>query len=64
MGTWADTWADVRRSFADFPAVPLLVVVGFIASAAAVYVLDRHNVSWLEGLNVVLAVSASRRARV
>jgi uncharacterized membrane protein len=48
IGTWADTWADVRRSFADFLGVPLLTVLAFLMLAAGTYLLDRHTVGWLE----------------
>lgn len=48
IGTWKDTWADVRRSFADFLAVPSATVVGFLLLAVATYMLDRHTVAWLE----------------
>ena len=48
LGTWRDTWADVRRSFADFLAVPSATVLGFILLAVATYLLDRHAVAWAE----------------
>jgi uncharacterized membrane protein len=48
IGTWKDTWADVRRSFADFLAVPSVTVLGFILLAVGTYMLDRHTVAWLE----------------
>ena len=48
IGTWKDTWADVRRSFADFLAVPSATVLGFIVLAVATYMLDRHAIGWAE----------------
>ena len=48
VGTWRDTWADVRRSFADFLAVPSATVAAFLLLAVGTYLLDRHTVGWLE----------------
>lgn len=48
IGTWRNTWADVRRSFADFLAVPSVTVLGFVLLAIATYLADRHTVGWLE----------------
>lgn len=48
IGTWRDTWADVRRSFADFLAVPSATVFAFLLLAIATYLVDRHTVAWLE----------------
>lgn len=45
---WRDRWADVRRSFLDFLAMPTLTVVGFVALALGTYLLDRQPVSWVE----------------
>ncbi len=45
---WRDTWADVRRSFVDFLAVPTATVVGFLLLALAMYTLDRQPTTWIE----------------
>lgn len=45
---WHDRWADVRRSFVDFLAVPTATVIGFVLLALAVYLVDREPVSWIE----------------
>lgn len=45
---WRDRWADVRRSFLDFLAMPTLTVIGFVALALGTYLLDRQPVSWVE----------------
>lgn len=52
--TWFDTWADVRRAFADFVAVPGATVLGFIVLSLAMYLLDRHTVLWLEPTRTLL----------
>lgn len=45
---WRDTWADVRRSFIDFLAVPTATVVAFLLLALAMYTLDRQPTTWIE----------------
>lgn len=45
---WRDTWADVRRSFVDFLAVPTATVVVFLLLALAMYTLDRQPTTWVE----------------
>jgi uncharacterized membrane protein len=45
---WRDTWADVRRSFVDFLAVPTATVVAFLLLALAMYTLDRQPTTWIE----------------
>jgi uncharacterized membrane protein len=45
---WRDRWADIRRSFLDFLAVPALTVLGFVLLALGTYLLDRQPVSWVE----------------
>jgi uncharacterized membrane protein len=48
IGTWSDTWADVRRSFADFLGIPSITVLAFLLLAGGTYLLDRHTVDWIE----------------
>lgn len=45
---WRDRWADVRRSFLDFLAVPTLTVIGFVVLGLGTYLLDRQPVSCVE----------------
>lgn len=45
---WSDRWADVRRSFVDFLAVPTATVIAFVLLALATYLVDREPVSWIE----------------
>ncbi|HEX5973401.1 MAG TPA: DUF2254 family protein [Gemmatimonadaceae bacterium] len=45
---WRDRWADVRRSFLDFLAVPTLTVIAFVLLAVVTYLMDRQPVGWLE----------------
>jgi len=45
---WRDRWADIRRSFLDFLAVPTITVVGFVLLAIGTYLVDRQPVSWVE----------------
>ncbi len=53
---WRDTWADVRRSFVDFLAVPTATVVAFLLLALAMYTLDRQPTTWIEPLRQFLRV--------
>lgn len=54
VNTWTDTWADVRRSFEDFLAVPAVTVGAFLLLAAGTYTLDRNAVGPLEPLREFL----------
>lgn len=51
---WADTWADVRRGFADFLAVPALTILGFLLLAVGTYALDRNAAGWLAPVHELL----------
>jgi uncharacterized membrane protein len=53
---WRDTWADIRRSFVDFLAVPTATVVVFLLLALAMYTLDREPTTWIEPLRQFLRV--------
>lgn len=54
MQTWADTWADMRRSFSDFLVVPALTITGFLLLALATYALDTRAIAWLDGARTFL----------
>jgi len=56
MHHWRDTWADVRRSFVDFLAVPTGTVVAFLLLALAMYTLDRQPTTWIEPMRQFLRV--------
>lgn len=45
---WRDRWADIRRSFVDFLAVPTVTVLGFVLLALATYLMDREPLRWIE----------------
>lgn len=46
--TWTNAWADIRRAFSDFLAVPTFTVLAFVLFAFGTYLLDRNTVAWLE----------------
>ena len=45
---WRDRWADVRRSFLDFLAVPTLTVIAFVLLGVVTYLMDRQPGNWVE----------------
>lgn len=47
-------WDVIRRAFAEFLAVPALIIVGFILLAAGVYLLDFVRIGWLGPLRDAL----------
>lgn len=53
-GSIVDLWDDLRRAFAEFLAVPTVVIVIFLLAAAGSYILDRTEIAGFHALRSIL----------
>ncbi len=53
--TWADTWADIRRSVNDFLVVPAFTILVGVLLAGGSYLLDHGVTTQVDGIRAILS---------